>query len=199
MKEFCKWLGVNEKIAKLVILIFIIMIFLVATNAMLESIGVPHYQITVDNVMKVNYNMIADGFASFVVAVLGFYAIVLLVFKLDKLKLISKWLPVYLIVNYVLYSIGNGAILDIFIIIYLCFLGYACSNKNIKYIFYIIYSLVFNALVQYIWFSFKVKQLDFSSLAYATKFFLGIDYFIIMLIIIFIKNYIERKRGDVNE
>lgn len=39
MKEFCKWLGVSEKFAKLVICLFVVMAFIVMTNIMLESIG----------------------------------------------------------------------------------------------------------------------------------------------------------------
>lgn len=39
MKDFCKWLGVNEKIAKIVVWLFIIFIGLIIFNAAFESLG----------------------------------------------------------------------------------------------------------------------------------------------------------------
>lgn len=54
MKEFCKWLGVSDKTAKVVICLFVVMAFIVMINIMLESIGLPFYKLTVDNLSKVN-------------------------------------------------------------------------------------------------------------------------------------------------
>ena len=54
MKDFCKWLGVNEKIAKVVVWVFIFMISLIIINTALESIGLPFYKLTVANLSKVN-------------------------------------------------------------------------------------------------------------------------------------------------
>ena len=55
MKEFCKWLGVSEKFAKVVVWIFIIMSMLIVTNIMLESVGLPYYKLTVENLSKIDY------------------------------------------------------------------------------------------------------------------------------------------------
>lgn len=55
MKEFCKWLGVSEKFAKVVVWIFIAMVLLIITNSMLESVGLPYYKLTIENLSKIDY------------------------------------------------------------------------------------------------------------------------------------------------
>ena len=60
MKDFIKWLGVNEKIAKVAVWLLIIMVFLIMTNAMLESIGFPNYQLTYANIINININKISN-------------------------------------------------------------------------------------------------------------------------------------------
>lgn len=55
MKEFCKWLGVDEKIARVVVWIAIFMMMLVLTNVMLESVGLPFYKLTAENLSKADY------------------------------------------------------------------------------------------------------------------------------------------------
>ena len=54
MKDFVKWLGVNEKVAKVVVWLLIIMVMLILTNTMLESLGFPFYKITYQNIRKIN-------------------------------------------------------------------------------------------------------------------------------------------------
>ena len=56
MKDFIKWLGVNEKIAKIAVWLLIIMVFLIVLNTALASLGFPNYQLTYDNLIKVNKN-----------------------------------------------------------------------------------------------------------------------------------------------
>ena len=53
MKDFIKWLGVNEKVAKVVVWLLIIMTSLIIVNAALESLGFPHYAITYDNLKRI--------------------------------------------------------------------------------------------------------------------------------------------------
>lgn len=53
MKDFIKWLGVNEKIAKLVVWIFVIMIGLIIFNFFFESLGLSYYKITYENLSKI--------------------------------------------------------------------------------------------------------------------------------------------------
>ncbi len=52
MKEITKWLGINEKLAKVITWILIVMIMLIVINAALESVGFPEYQIRYDNIVK---------------------------------------------------------------------------------------------------------------------------------------------------
>ena len=46
MKDFVKWLGVNEKVAKAIVWLLIIMVTLIIFNMGLESLGFPYYKIT---------------------------------------------------------------------------------------------------------------------------------------------------------
>lgn len=55
MKDFCKWLGVNEKFAKVIVWIFIIMSMLIVFNSAFESMGMPYYKLTVENLSKIDY------------------------------------------------------------------------------------------------------------------------------------------------
>ena len=50
MKEITNWLGINNKLAKVIAWILIIMVFIIITNTMLESIGLPNYQINYNNI-----------------------------------------------------------------------------------------------------------------------------------------------------
>ena len=58
MKDFIKWLGVDEKIAKVAVWALIIMVLLIIFNTFLDSIGVPYYKLSVENLSKINTNMI---------------------------------------------------------------------------------------------------------------------------------------------
>lgn len=67
MKEFCKWLGVSEKFAKVVVWLFIIMSMLIIFNSAFESIGLPYYKLTVENLSKDVrlWNIVDNCFARF--------------------------------------------------------------------------------------------------------------------------------------
>ena len=54
MKDFIKWLGVNEKIAKVAVWLLIIMVTLIIVNTALASLGFPNYQITYSNLVNIN-------------------------------------------------------------------------------------------------------------------------------------------------
>ena len=60
MKDFIKWLGVNEKIAKVAVWMLIFMVALIIVNTALESLGFPHYAITYDNLKQININKITE-------------------------------------------------------------------------------------------------------------------------------------------
>ena len=91
------------------------------------------------------------------------------------------------------------AVLQIFILIAMIGFPYLYSNKNKKYILYGIVSLILNALIQGITYLFKIKLIDFTTIGELTRGFLSIDYFIIMAVIILIKEIYLKKRGEVNE
>lgn len=50
MKKFTKWLGINDKLAKVITWILIAMLMLIIINAALKSVGFPEYQITYYNI-----------------------------------------------------------------------------------------------------------------------------------------------------
>ena len=72
MKDFIKWLGVNEKIAKVAVWLLIIMVTLIIVNTALASLGFPNYQITYDNIKNISTNVILDTLSRILVCFLNF-------------------------------------------------------------------------------------------------------------------------------
>ena len=50
MEECTKWLGINNKLAKIITWILIIMIMIIIINTALEGVGFPQYQLTYANI-----------------------------------------------------------------------------------------------------------------------------------------------------
>ncbi len=198
MKDFIEWLGVNEKIAKLVVWIFIIFVMLITTNAMLDSIGFPHYQLTYENFKKINLNKILEYFANWLFIILSFYAIVLLVFEVKQAKRLFKYSIIYLICNIAFSLAFTKGIADLFTLLFMLTFSYLYSNKNYKYLVYMVLSLILNTIMQSITYYYKAKFVDYSSLNEFTKGLLFTDYFIIMGIIILVKEIYLKKRSEEN-
>lgn len=198
MKDFIKWLGVNEKVAKVAVWMLIIMVFLIVTNTMLESVGFPHYAITYDNLVKINPSRILEYLINWISILLNFYAIIFLVFSIRDYTKIYKYSILYLILNIIINNIAGKGILEIFILLFVTTFGYFYSNKNRKYILYMIGSLVLNTLIQWVTYLYKAQFIDYSNIDYVTKTILFSDYFIIMAIIILVKEIYLKKRGAVN-
>ena len=196
MKKFIKWLGVNEKVAKIAVWLLIIMVFLIVTNTMLESIGFPNYQITYDNLIKVNKNNFLEIMLSCILCILNFYAIVLLVFRIKEAKPIFKYALIYLLLNWIVSSVVNQGILEIFIFIYCIVFCYLYSNNNLKYILYGIIAIIIDTIIQGIWYMFKAQFIDYSLLNKASQTLLSLDYFIIIGIIILVKEIYLKKSGE---
>lgn len=196
MKDFIKWLGVNEKVAKVVVWLFIIMVFLIVTNTMLESLGFPYYAITYQNLAKIKVNVILDYIIVYLIAIMNFYAMVLVVFRIKESKSIFKYALLYLIINVILSYILPNTIVQVFIIIYLIVFCFLYSGRNRKYILYAIISYILTVFVQGIWYMSKARFIDYSQLNDTTKSLLSLDYFIIMAIIILVKEIYLRKRSD---
>lgn len=196
MKDFIKWLGVNEKVGKVIVWLLIITIMLIITNTFLESVGLPYYRITVDNLLSINKIAIIDTLVSCIICVANFYSITLLVFRLKEAKNILKYAMLYLALALLINNIFNYAISQIFILIYIMCFCYFYSGKKKKYIIYAGISLVFNTVIQFICYSYKTQFLNFAELTNATKMLLNIDYFIIMILIILVKEIYIKKRGE---
>ena len=199
MKDFIKWLGVNEKVAKIAVWLLIIMVFLIVLNTALASLGFPNYQITYDNLIKVNKNNFLEIMLSCILCILNFYAIVLLVFRIKEAKPIFKYALIYLLLNWIVSSVVNQGILEIFIFIYCIVFCYLYSNNNLKYILYGIIAIIIDTIIQGIWYMFKAQFIDYSLLNKASQTLLSLDYFIIIGIIILVKEIYLKKRGEKNE
>ena len=196
MKEFFKWLGVNEKVAKVAVWMLIIMVFLIVTNSMLGSIGFPNYQITAENLERQNTTKVLEYVMSWTMTLINFYAIIFLVFRLKEFKNIFKYSILYLILNILCNLISNYGISQIFIMGFIVLFCYFYSKKNWKYVLYGIGSLIANTLIQFVWFSIKASAIDYTAVNQAEKMILTIDYFIIMAIIILVKEIILKKRSE---
>lgn len=196
MKDFIKWLGVNEKIAKVAVWMLIFMVMLILTNTMLESIGFPHYAITYDNLKQIKMNKAVDSVAMIITVFLNFCSIALLVFRTKEIKQISKYALLYMLLNAISTKILGPAATHVFIIMFLIAFAYTFSNKNKKYIIYIILSLIFNTIIQGIWYMSKARFIDYTQINYITKTILSLDFFIIMAVIILVKEIYLKKRGE---
>ena len=125
IKDFCKWLGVSEKIAKLVIWLFIGMCFLIVTNIMLESVGLPYYKITVDNLAKINFGKVIDYVFACIISLLNFYSMIFLIFRIKEFKKIFPYSILYIILNIIFVNLfGNSSISSIIGQIFNCQLRY---------------------------------------------------------------------------
>lgn len=198
MKDFIKWLGVNEKVAKVAVWLLIIMVFLIITNTMLESLGFSYYKITYENLVRIDTNKLINYFSDWCITILNFYSILLLIFSIKRYKNIFKYAILYLILNILVVGIFDRGIAQLFIILFIIIFSYLYSQKNYKYIIYSIISMALNIGIQGITYMYKIRFIDFSSLNNITKNLLSIDYFIIMGIIILVKEIYTKKRGEKN-
>lgn len=198
MKDFIKWLGVNEKVAKVAVWMLIIMVFLIVINTALNSLGFPHYAITYDNLKNIDFGVQTNLLSRFVVCVLNFYAILLLVFRVKEIKKLFKWAILYLILNIAFYKIGGYLITQIFIFLFFIIFPYLYSKKNWIYLLYGLGALVIDALIQGLAYWYKLSLIDITELSRFTRALLSIDYFIIIGIIIVVKEIYLNKRGEMN-
>ncbi len=196
MKDFCKWLGVNEKVAKIVVWVFIIMCMLIIFNTAFESLGIPYYKLTVENLSKISYPKVFEYVLSWILVLLSFYSVIFIVFPIKDFKQIFKISLIYLVLNVLVTRISNSAIANIFIIIFILGFCFIYSKKNWKYIIYGALSYAFTIGVQFTCYLYKARFLNFDKISYLNKFLTSFDYFIFMLIIILIKEKITKKWGE---
>ena len=170
MKDFCKWLGVSEKTAKVIVWIFIIMAFLIVTNIMLESVGLPYYKLTVENLSKLDYPKVLEYVLSWVAALLGFYTMIFLIFPIKDFDKIFKYSILYLILNIIVLNLfGNGA-LQIFIALFIIIFSYL----------------------------YKIRFIDYTNINSLNRILVSLDYVLLMFIIILIKEIIIKNKNKKN-
>lgn len=194
MKEFCKWLGVSEKFAKVVVWIFIIMSFLIVTNVMLESVGLPFYKLTVENLSKINYPKLLDYGISWILALLNFYTMIFLIFPIKDFNKIFKYSILYLILNIIVFSLFGNGMLQIFIPLFIIIFSYLYSNKSKKYILYGIMTYVVSSFIQYVCYLYKVRFIDFTNINGLNRFLTSLDYLLLMFIIILVKEVVIKNK-----
>ena len=194
MKDFCKWLGVSDKVAKLVVWLFIGMGMLIVFNTALESFGLPYYKLTVDNLSKLDTNIIFDYLLNWMLIILNFYTAVLLVFRVEKAKKIFPYAIMYLILNILIKNLFGSFGVQTFIFSFIIIFCYVYSGKKWKYLIYGLASMAINTFIQYLTYLYKIRFIDYPEVGSLNRFLISIDFFIIMFIIIFIKELILRKK-----
>lgn len=195
MKDFIKWLGVNEKVAKVVVWMMIIMVCLIIINTALTSLGFPHYAITYDNFKNMDLGKLANRIIRCIVCILNFYSILLLIFRIKDIKRLFKWGILYMILNWIIFLTSNYVLLQIFIFLFFILFPFFYSGKKIRYIFFGLVSLIINTVIQGICYYYKASLIDLTSISAFTQSLLSMDYFIIMAIIILVKEIYLKKRG----
>lgn len=194
MKEFFKWLGVNDKIAKVAVWMLIIMVSLIILNIFLESVGFPYYKITVENLSKINYGEVVEFLIGCLTNILNFYATILVVVRAKEFKKTIKYALLYLILNIVVVNVFDYAYMQISIFLYILIFLYLYSGKNWKYLLYGLGSIALNTGIQYIFYLYKGRFVEFSSIGATNTFITSLDYFIIMTFIIIVKEiYLSKK------
>lgn len=125
---------------------------------------------------------------------LNFYSVIFVVFPVREFGKLFKWSLLYWILNILVLHFTDYIILQVFIFAYILLLCYLYSRRNLKYIIYALGAYVLNIVVQYICYLYKIRFIDFAVLNRATRLLLSIDFFIIIGIVIMIKEiYIKRK------
>ena len=198
MKDFIKWLGNNEKVGKVIVWLLIIIIALIILNTTLMSLGLPHYQITEQHVISFQITKLIDDMISWLICALNFCSIIYLIFPVKMHKKIRKYLFIYLVFTILFNQLFGYMFTQVYIILYIIIFSYIFSKRNTKYIFYSLVSLFINALIEFICYSIKLKYINVTEISHLTNIVLGFDYFIIMGLIILVKEIYIKKRGEKN-
>lgn len=195
MKEFLKWLGVNEKVAKIAVWIFIFMVFLIVANAALDSLGLPYYKVTVENLSKIDIPVLLEYLLSWLIVLLNFLSFTLLIFDIKYIKQILLFGIIYILINVVSFYLFGYVIQQIIIILYLLAFSYFYSGKKLKYILYMVISIILNAIIQYVCYLYKVRFINFAVASWLNQFLTSLDYFLILLVIVVLKElYLKNKK-----
>ena len=196
MRDFIKWLGVDEKIAKVAVWALIIMVLLIIFNTFLDSIGVPYYKLSAENLSKINTNMIIEYVCAYIMSFLNFMSVVLLVFRVKETKKILKYAILYLAINAIIAETFNYTIAEVLITLIMIIFCYLYSGRKLKYVLYAIVSILINFIIQYITYIYKIQFIDYASLNAMQKLIVSIDYYILLTLIIAVKEIYLKRRGE---
>ncbi len=198
MKDFIKWLGNNEKVGKVIVWLLIIIIALIILNTTLMSLGLPHYQITYKSLVEIKTDQYIELLSRIIICFLNYCSIMFLIFPIKEHKSILKNSILYIALNIIVYIIFGYIGTQIYIWLFFMFFPYYYKNKNCKYILYSIISIVINILIQGLTYYFKANMIEITTINRVTRALLSLDYFLIMTIIILIKEIYLKKRGGVD-
>lgn len=195
MKDFIKWLGVNEKVAKLAVWLLIFMITLIIINACLESIGMPYYKVTIENLSKIKINSLINYLCVIAVSVLNYVLTIFIVIRTKEIKKLLPYVLVYTIIPIIVTKYLGYGVTQVFIFVYTMYTIIKFSEKPTKGIYKGLIAIVINTIVQYIcYYTFKLKYIEVTKLEGLNYLLTSLDSFLILLIIIIVKELYLYKR-----
>lgn len=195
MKDFIKWLGVNEKVAKLTVWLLIFMITMIIINTCLESIGMPYYKVTIENLSKIKINSLINYLCVIAVSVLNYVLTIFIVIRTKEIKKLLPYVLVYTIIPIIVTKYLGYGVTQVFIFVYTMYTIIKFSEKPIKGIYKGLIAIVINTIVQYIcYYTFKLKYIEVTKLEGLNYLLTSLDSFLILLIIIIVKELYLYKR-----
>lgn len=195
MKDFIKWLGVNEKVAKLAVWLLIFMITMIVINTCLESIGMPYYKVTIENLSKIKINSLINYLCVIAVSVLNYVLTIFIVIRTKEIKKLLPYVLVYTIIPIIVTKYLGYGVTQVFIFVYTMYTIIKFSEKPIKGIYKGLIAIVINTIVQYIcYYTFKLKYIEVTKLEGLNYLLTSLDSFLILLIIIIVKELYLYKR-----
>ncbi len=195
MKDFIKWLGVNEKVAKLAVWLLIFMITMIVINTCLESIGMPYYKVTIENLSKIKINSLINYLCVIAVSVLNYVLTIFIVIRTKEIKKLLPYVLVYTIIPIIVTKYLGYGVTQVFIFVYTMYTIIKFSEKPTKGIYKGLIAIVINTIVQYIcYYTFKLKYIEVTKLEGLNYLLTSLDSFLILLIIIIVKELYLYKR-----
>lgn len=199
MKDFVKWLGVNEKVAKIAVWMLIFMGFLIIINTALESLGLPFYKVTVENLSNIKVNKVINYLSTVIISYLNFMSIVFLVFDIKRIREVLPYSVIYIIFMMIISTYGPYILSQIYIFAYIIILFLHLSKNKKIYILFGILSIIINAIIEYIcYYLFKFQYLSVKNVIGINRLITSLDYFIVMFFIIISKEiYLKYRKKEV--
>lgn len=202
MKDFIKWLGVNEKVAKLAIWLLIFMITLIIINSCLESIGMPYYKVTIENLSKIKTNSLINYLCNLILSITNFTLTILLAVRTRRIKELIPYILIYAVISTIVVGYTGYGVTQILIFAFTMYTIIKFSEKPIKGIYKGLIAIVINTIVQYICcYAFKFKYMEITKIEGLNYLLTSLDSFLILLVMIIVKElYLyKRERSERND